>query len=145
MKLHRSCVWPALVISLVTSFAAAEPSLVEWAKQRVENGLVKPLAQQEDGRSKFSRERPPPRARRVRVLSDTVTRDKAGRNFVSFAVDVQFAGEWKEDIVGCVYQGSGSLFVKRGDAYRPAEFLLGKKADPVPNVCQAAPPGSAKS
>jgi hypothetical protein len=120
---------------------AAEPSLVEWARQRVETGLVKPLAQQ-DGGSPFSRSRPPPRERRVRVLKDTATRDKAGRSFVPFAIDVRFGDEWKEDILGCVYQGNGDLFVKRGDAYRPAAFLLGKKAEPVPNVCQGAPAGA---
>jgi hypothetical protein len=127
----------AFVLSLVPSFAlAAEPSLVEWARQRVENGLVKPLGER-DG-SRFSRERPAPRERRVRVLKDTVTPDKAGRNFVPFAIDVRYGEEWKEDIVGCVYEGSGNLFVKRGDAYRPAAFLLGKKAEPVPNVCREA-------
>ncbi len=78
----------------------------------------------------------------MRVLSETAMQDKAGRSFVSFAIDVRFGDQWKEDILGCVYQGSGSLFVKRGDAYRPAAFLLGKKAEPVPNVCQAAPAAS---
>lgn len=130
----------AFVLSLVPSFAlAAEPSLVEWARQRVEKGLIKPLAEREREGSKFSRERPMPRERRVRVLKDAVTPDKAGRNFVPFSIDVRFGGgEWKEDIVGCVYEGSGNLFVKRGDAYRPAAFLLGKKVEPVPNVCQEA-------
>ena len=138
MTSHRSCPWLAFVLSLVPSLAlAAEPSLIEWARQRVESGLVKPLAQQEG--SHFSRSRPPPRERRVRVLDTTVTRDKAGRSFVPFAIDVRFGDEWKEDILGCVYQGSGNLFVKRGDAYRPAAFLLGKKVEPVPNVCQGAP------
>ncbi len=70
------------------------------------------------------------------MLKDTVTPDKAGRNFVPFAIDVRYGSEWKEDIVGCVYEGSGDLFVKRGDAYRPAAFLLGKKAEPVPHVCR---------
>jgi hypothetical protein len=128
----------AFVLSLVPSFAlAAEPSLVEWARQRIEKGLVKPLAER-DG-SRFSRERPAPRERRVRVLKDAVTLDNAGRNFVPFAIDIRFGDEWGEDILGCVYQGSGNLFVKRGNEYRPAAFLLGKKAEPVPNVCQAAP------
>ena len=57
-----------------------------------------------------------------------------------FAVDVRFGGsEWREDIAGCVYQGSGDIFVKRGDGYRPAAFLFGKKAEPVEGVCEAAP------
>ena len=59
-----------------------------------------------------------------------------------FAIDVRFGkSEWHEnDIVGCVYRGSGALFVKVGDGYRPAAFLLGKEVDPVPGVCEAAPP-----
>ena len=105
-------------------------------RQQVEEGIVKPLGERYG--SRFSRERPPPRERRVRVLEDTVTADTAGRKFVPFAVDVRYGDEWKEDILGCVYEGSGQLFVKRGDAYRPAAFLLGKKAEPVPNVCRGA-------
>jgi hypothetical protein len=57
-----------------------------------------------------------------------------------FAVDVKYGGEWHEnDLVGCAYTANGDLFVKRGDAYRPAAFLFGKNVDPVPGVCQAAP------
>lgn len=93
--------------------------------------------------SRFSRSRPPPRERRVRVIQATVSLDKGGRPFVPFAIDVRFGSEWHEnDIVGCVYRGSGKLFVKRGDQYRPAAFLLGKNADPVAGVCEAAPPRS---
>jgi hypothetical protein len=73
------------------------------------------------------------------VLANTTTQDKAGRKFVPFAVEVRFGDQWREDVLGCVYEGSGDLFVQRGDTYRPAAFLLGKKADPVPNVCQGAP------
>ena len=66
------------------------------------------------------------------------TIDKNGKSFVSFAVDVRFGNaDWHEnDIVGCAYLGSGDLFVKRGDAYRPASFLLGKSEGPVADVCQ---------
>ena len=57
-----------------------------------------------------------------------------------FAIDVRFGSDWHEnDVVGCVYTGSGSLFVKKGDAYRPAAFLLGKDVAPVAGVCEAAP------
>ena len=103
----------------------------------MEEKLLKPLAEQES--SRFSRSRPLPRARRVRVTSSTATPDKSGRQFVPFAVDVRFgAGEWREnDLVGCVYKGSGNLFVKKGDSYRPAAFLLGKNLEPVPGVCEA--------
>jgi hypothetical protein len=127
------------VLSSVPSLAwADEPSLVTWARRRVEEGIVKPLAAQDDGR--FSRARPPPRERRVRILQTTASHDKAGGAFVPFAIDVRFGGEWREaDIVGCVYAGTGALFVKRGDAYRPAAFLLGRNVEPVPGVCEAAP------
>jgi hypothetical protein len=132
----------AFALSLVPSFASAdEPSLAEWAQHRVEDGLVRPLAQQESHR--FSRARPPPRERRVRVLQTTATPDKSGRPFVSFAVDVRFGEEWQEnDIVGCAYRASGDIYVKRGAEYRPASFLLGKNADPVAGVCEAGAPRS---
>jgi hypothetical protein len=131
-----------LVLSLVPSLASAdEPSLAERAQRRVETGLVKPLAEQETP-SRFSRARPAPRQRRVRITDTTATLDKSGRAFVPFAIDVRFGGsEWREnDIVGCVYSASGDLFVKKGDAYRPAAFLLGKNVEPVAGVCEAAPP-----
>jgi hypothetical protein len=109
-------------------------------QQRVDDGLVKPLAAFEANASRFSRARMPPRERRVRVTQTTATVDKSGRAFMAFAIDVKFGAEWHEnDIVGCAYTKSGELFVKRGDAYRPASFLLGKSADPVAGVCQAAP------
>lgn len=111
---------------------------MEWARRRVADGLVKPLSEQEGNR--FSRSRPAPRERRVRVTQSTATRDKAGRAFVPFAIDVRFGEEWRQnDVVGCAYRASGELFVKVGDAYRPASFLLGKDVDPVAGVCEAAP------
>lgn len=106
---------------------------------------MRPLAQQEDGRGRFSRGRPPPRERRVRVIQASTTNDARGRAFVSYAVDVRFgSGEWqKDDILGCAYRDSGELFVKNGDAYRPAAFLLGKDLPPVAGACEAAPPPQA--
>jgi hypothetical protein len=127
------------VLSFVPSPATAdEPSLVEWTQHRVEAGIVKPLAERG---SRFSRSRPPPHESRVRVPQPTLSRDQQGRDFVPFAVDVRFgSGDWRaDDIVGCAYRASGNLFVKLGDAYYPASLLLGKKADPVSGVCQAAP------
>ncbi|HEY3493211.1 MAG TPA: hypothetical protein VGK73_00940 [Polyangiaceae bacterium] len=130
----------ALVLSLVPSLAwSAEPSLADWVKQRVHEGLVKPLAEKSPGR--FSRGRPPPSERRVRALQATTSPDKQGRAFVPFAVDVRFGDTWREaDILGCVYRGSGEIFVKIDDGYRPARFLLGKDAEPVTGACEAAPP-----
>jgi hypothetical protein len=90
--------------------------------------------------SRFSRSRPPPRERRVRVTQTTLSRDPHGREFVPFAVDVRYgAGEWQADVTGCAYRSSGNLFVQRGEAYFPASVLLGKNVAPVAGVCQAAP------
>jgi hypothetical protein len=139
VKSLRWLFWCAFVLSFVPSLASAdEPSLADWAQRRVDEGLVKPLSKSEG--SRFSRSRPPPRERRVRVTQSAVSVDKRGRPFLSFAIDVRFGTEWHEnDIVGCVYRGNGELFVKSGDAYRPAAFLLGKNVQPVPGVCEAAP------
>lgn len=138
MKSLRWLFFSAFALSSVPSLASAdEPSLVDWAKHRVDQGLVQPLAQQEG--SRFSRARPAPKQRRVRITQATTAADKNGHNFVPFAVDVRFGQAWHEnDIVGCAYTGSGDLFVKKGDAYRPASFMLGKNAEPVAGVCEAA-------
>ena len=79
----------------------------------------------------------------MRALQPTASLDKRERAFVPFAIDVRFGSEWHErDVVGCVYRSTGEIFVKIGDEYRPAAFLLGKKAEPVAGVCEAAPPRS---
>ena len=76
----------------------------------------------------------------MRVTQSTGTLDKSGRPFLAFAIDVRFGSEWHEnDIVGCAYTGSGDLFVKKGNSYRPSAFLLGKNLQPVAGVCEAAP------
>lgn len=113
-------------------------------KQRVQAELVKPLAEAEANFSRFSRARPPPRERRVRVSQTTATTDKSGRAFVAFAVDVRFGGaEWRQnDIVGCAYTDGGKLFVKRGAAFFPVALLFGKKVDAAAGVCEAAPPAA---
>jgi hypothetical protein len=130
----------AVVLSFIPSLAPAdEPSIVERVRSCVEEGIVKPLAEHEI--SRFSRGRPAPRERRVRVLLTTATGDRSGRAFVPFAIDVRFGGgDWQaDDVVGCAYVGKWDLFVKRGDGYRPAAFLFGKNVDVVPGACEAAP------
>lgn len=130
----------AFVLS-VQSLAAADESVVDWVKHRVDEGLLKPLAQKESNRSKFSRERPPPGERRVRVLEANAATDKSGRTFVPFAIDIRyFNGDWKENLVGCAYRQTGNLFVKAGSEYRPAAYLLGKRAGAVAGACEPAPP-----
>ena len=126
------------VLAFMPSFALAdEPSLVDWTRQRVETVLLKPLA--ERAGSRFSRSRPPPQERRVRVTQTSLSRDEQRRDFMPFSVDVRFgAGNWQaDDIVGCAYRASGNLFVKRGEVYFPAAILLGKKVTSVPGACQA--------
>ena len=134
--------WPfvcTFALSSIPSLAPAdEPTIAERAQLRVESGLVKPLAERESNR--FSRARPAPRERRVRITSSTLSSDKSGRAFLPFAIDVRFGADWREnDIVGCVYTPSRAIFVKRGDSYRPAAFLLGENVEPVAGVCEAAP------
>jgi len=138
VKYHRFLLYCVSVLCFVPSLATAdEPSLVEWTQRRVEAGLLQPLAER-TSRS-FSRSRPPPRERRVRVTQATASRDKQGRDFVPFSVDARFGtGEWqRDDIVGCAYRASGNLFIQRGEAYFPAALLLGKKVEALPGACQA--------
>jgi hypothetical protein len=129
----------AFVLSFVPSLASADdPALVTWAQQRVEAGLVKPLAARPSNR--FSRVRPRPHQSRVRITQVTLSRDTQGREFVPFAIDVRFGSEeWRQnDTVGCVYRRSGALYVLLNDSYYSATLLLGKPAEPVRGVCQAA-------
>jgi hypothetical protein len=133
-----------ICLSLAFAFLAANasadgPSVKEWAHKRVDNGLIKPLKEKEAERSSFSRVMQAPKERRLRILQAAVSKDKQGRAFVSYAVDVRYGDEWHDDITGCVYRGSGQIFVQRGDEYRPAEFLLGKNVKAVSGVCEAAP------
>lgn len=108
-------------------------------QRRVEKGLLEPLAHKEKERSRFSRARMPPQERRVRVTQTAVTLDASGRAYMAFAVDVRRGTEWHEnDLIGCGYTQTGALFVKRGDAYRPAESLLGKDVEVAPDVCAPA-------
>ena len=119
--------------------SADETPLVSRVQRLVEERLLKPLAEHERDRDRFSRARLPPRERRVRLTLATAVADKNGRAFVSFAVDVRFGSEWHEnDVVGCAYTANGEIFVKKGDAYRPVSFLLGKNVDPVAGVCEPA-------
>ncbi|HEX6276426.1 MAG TPA: hypothetical protein VFZ53_25470 [Polyangiaceae bacterium] len=136
--LLSSCALALFVPSLALG---GEPSLASWVQRRVGDGLVKPLAKHEESGSRFSRSRPPPRERRVRALQTTASVDKRDRPFVPFAVDVRFgSGEWRDgDILGCVYRSSGDIFVKVGEEYRPAAFLLGKDLGPVAGACEASP------
>jgi len=129
------------VLSFVPSLASADdPDSVAWVEQRVQKEIVRPLAEQVSKR--FSRARPAPRERRVRITDPTPSHDAKGRDFVPFAVDVRFGGaEWKrDDVVGCVYRASGAVFIRREGAYYPASLLLGKGVAAVSGVCEPSPP-----
>jgi hypothetical protein len=124
------------------------------AEQVVQAKVLKPLAARELERSRFSRARLPPQARRVRVIDAEAKKDSGGAAFVAFAVDARHGfdlededglprkadGAWRKDtITGCVYVESGAVFVKRGEEFRPAEVLLGKKTKPsASHVCKGA-------
>ena len=128
-----------IALLLVPSSASADDPPGAVMQRRVEKGLLEPLAQKEKERSRFSRSRMPPQERRVRVTQTAVTLDASGRAYMAFTVDVRRGTEWQEnELVGCGYTQTGALFVKRGDAYRPAEILLGKDVDVAPNVCTPA-------
>lgn len=110
-------------------------------QQHIEADFVKPLTEHDKQTSRFSRMRMPPQERRVRMPQPTVSHDQAGRSFLPFAIDGKYTGgDWQEnEITGCVYTEKGDMFVKIGDGFRPASFLLGTTADPVAGVCVAAP------
>ena len=71
-------------------------------------------------------------------MGEEPSSDSEGRTFFSFAVDARHGfvrsdtdGEagWRIGaITGCVYPDSGKVYVRQGDAYRPAALLLGKKS-----------------
>ena len=127
-----------------------KPSAEAEASAVVDKQLVKPLAQKDAGRSRFSRAYIPPQARRVRVLDREPSTDGRGAAFVAFAVDERsgaFArhaaddSDWRKNaIVGCVYPARDEIFIKRGDKFFAAGLLLGKKTAAADDtVCRPAP------
>ncbi len=107
--------------------------------------LVEPLAAKEDRQSKFSRARMPPQERRVRIGEKPAT-DAEGRIFYTFSIDARHgfldddAGWRLSAHTGCVYPEDRQVFVKVGEAVRPAAFLLGKKLKPAAaTTCTPAP------
>jgi hypothetical protein len=121
------------------------------ATATVEKHLVKPLAQKEARRSRFTRAYIPPHARRVRVLDHERSTDGRGAEFVAFAVDERSGGfapqetndsrRWRKDaIVGCVYPARGEIFIKRGEEFFAAGLLLGQKTAAADDtICRPAP------
>jgi hypothetical protein len=77
----------------------------------------------------------PPEERRVRILDEQPSKDAQGIAFMRFSIDARWGmlggdddeNHWRrDDITGCVYLDKSQIFVKNGDQYRPAAFLLGK-------------------
>ena len=128
----------AILIFSHTTFAAPTAADVAAHEAKsvlalVSRDLIQPLAVKENSRSKFSRARLPAQARRVRILDDHAQKDARGVAFVRFAVDARHGyqaddeANWRKDaITGCVYLERSQIFVKQGDQFRPAAFLLGK-------------------
>lgn len=131
-----------LLLTFIPSHAGAEPTIQEWAKSRVNTGLVQALNQRDAERSRFSRVIQPPRERRLRLLTSVPSYDEKERAFASYAIDVRYGDEWRASVSGCVYRKSGQIYVQLDDEYRPAAFLLGEDVAPVKGVCLArsAPP-----
>ena len=107
-------------------------------QQHIEADFLKPLLAHDQNTSRFSRMRPPPRERRVRMPQQTPSLDASKRAFLPFAIDGKYSGgTWEENqITGCVYPDKGDMFVKIGDGYRPASFLLGASAYAVAGACE---------
>jgi len=130
--------------------ATAEATTVAMAEAVVEKQLVKPLAEKEARRSRFSRAYIPPQARRVRVLDRERSTDSRGAEFVAFAVDERSgryapqaaddSARWRKDtILGCVYPAGDEIFIKRGDKFFAAGLLLGQKTAAADDtVCRPA-------
>jgi hypothetical protein len=132
------------------SEAVAPTPVMMEAASVVQKKLLAPLAIHDAAESRFMRALLPPLARRVRILDSQPRKDARGGAFVSFAVDARHgylktlendAKRWYRDaITGCVYLGDGTIFVKRGDGFRPGEFLLGKKSPAAAEyVCKGEP------
>ena len=127
----------------------AKTAQAKTAQALVSRELTQPLAAKESERSRFSRASLPAQERRVRILDDQASQDAAGNSFVRFAVDARHgfrepgdAEGWRlATIVGCVYPDRSQVFVKKGDEFRPAAFLLGKHVKAAAETtCQPAQP-----
>jgi len=129
----------ALLVFLLASTLRAS----ETPESLVHEKLLAPLAAREKARSSYSRARPPAAERRLRMLDAAPIADAKGGAFVGFAVDARYgrgAGRWQEDVItGCVYAGTGEVYLRYGRAFRAAGVLLGKTVPPAAShVCRVA-------
>ena len=127
----------------------ARTAQARTAQALVGRELTQPLAAKESERSRFSRAAPPQRQLRVRILDGQPSKDAVGNAFVRVAVDARYGfhapdddggSGWRLDtFVGCAYPDRSQVFVKKGDEYRPAAFLLGKNVKAAAETtCQPA-------
>ena len=113
--------------------------------QLVETALLKPLAQRENARSRFSRVAMPPAARHVRVLEGGPEKDPRGRTFIRFAVDEKRLAGWAQiAMVGCVYPDEGAVFIQRGGKVHSAAQYLGQRGPATTTECTAATVSSSR-
>jgi hypothetical protein len=137
MRTHFQVPLAALLLTSFASLALADGvPATQWAKDCVAHRLINPLVKQEKSRSRFSREGPPPSERRVNVVEAEFRKDQSGREFIPYEVDARYGEDWHPSLKGCVYRGTGNVFVEIGDEYRPAAFILGKDVAAVPGACQ---------
>jgi hypothetical protein len=132
---------PLLSLSILLGSGMAYAGVASDAEvlPLVETALLKPLAQREGERSKFSRVAMPPAARRVRVLEGGPEKDPGGRTFVRFAVDEKRSTVWARNaIVGCAYPDEGAVFIKRGEKVQSAAQYLGQGGRATTTECTAA-------
>jgi hypothetical protein len=128
-----------LLFSSLAQVAYAEgSSAAKWAKDCVMHRLITPLTKQESQRSRFSRSAPAPRERRVSIVATEFSTDPRNQEFIPYQIEVRYGQDWQSSLQGCVYRGSGDVFVAIGDEYRPAAYLLGKDEAAVPGVCQSS-------
>ena len=140
----------AAVIVLSSNLASAGS---DTASALVNEKLVRPLVAKEANQGKFSRARPVPAERRVRIVDDKPQTDAAGNAFFTFALDERHG--WSDDkdesswnkatMTGCVYVDRKEVFIKRGKAFHPAAAALGKKTKAAPEAtCRAVTAVSAR-
>ena len=137
-----------MLLLSTSSLALASPPAEERsaAEAIVKKQLVQPLAAKESSFSRFSRMRPMPLARRVRILDDDAQADARGDLFLRFALDTRRGyiaddkdADWQAAVeTGCVYVARERVFVQRGATTYPSDMLIGKKVTPDAAACQPA-------
>ena len=132
--------------ALLALLLASAPQAPQKPESLIQDKLLTPLAARDGSRGSYSRARPPPMERRLRLTDAEPTNDGHGGAFVTFAVDARYGrgeGRWMENtITGCAYAATGEVYVRYGQGFRSADALLGKPSRPAPDhVCRS--PGSA--